>query len=321
MPTRRPAPQLPAVPGPAVAPVVPADGAARASPIAPVVPAGPLVPSPPHAPTGEPRYGDGLMPLAIAHRGGAGLAPENTLAAFGRAYALGLRYLETDVRTTADGVCVLFHDARTVRVTGVRGRIAEQPWSAVRRLLVHGREPIPRLEDVLDAFPDARLAIDLKDPRGIDRVADVLRGRRAADRVCLAGTGDAWLAAAARELRHPVARAMGWQSTARLVAAARFGHRPRGVVPAPFVHVPLRLYGCPVFADRLTTMAAELGARVVVWTVNRAAVMHRLLDAGVAGIVTDRPDLLRDVLLARGSWSPPPALPGDPPRDRPSARS
>lgn len=258
---------------------------------------------------GIPCYAEDSGPLAIAHRGGSGLAPENTMAAFAQAYALGLRYLETDVRLTCDGACVLFHDAGTRRLTAVPGRVDALTWTQLRRRSVLGREPVARLEELLGAFPDARVQLDLKDPRAIGRIAAVIRGLGARDRVCLAGTADHWLADARAVVGRQVATAMGWQSTVRLVAAARTGLRPRGIVPAPFVHVPVRLQGIPVFVDRLVAMASELGSRVVVWTVDDPATMVRLLDAGVHGLITDRPDLLRETLIARDAWRPPAPLP------------
>jgi glycerophosphoryl diester phosphodiesterase len=77
------------------------------------------------------------------------------------------------------------------------------------------------------------------------------------------------------------------------------------VVSAPYAHVPLHLGRLPVFVDRFVAMAHEIGAQVLVWTVDDPARMHRLLDCGVDGIITDRPDLLREVLLARGLWTAP----------------
>lgn len=250
------------------------------------------------------RYGSDSGPWVVAHRGGAGLALENTLAAFARSTALGVRHLETDVRATADGVCVAFHDAGLRRLAGVPGRLADLPWSRVARLRLAGDGRVARLEEVLEAFPDARVMVDLKERRAIPALARAVRSCRAQARVCLAGTDDDVLADAAAVLGPGVQAAMGWRSTGRLVAAARFGTRPRGVVPAPFVHVPLRLGRVPVFVERLVDLAADLGGRVLVWTVDRPADMRRLLDAGVQGIITDRPDVAREVLVARGQWRP-----------------
>jgi len=247
--------------------------------------------------------GDG-GPYAVAHRGGAGLAPENTIAAFERSYALGLRFLETDVRLTADRVAVAFHDAHLARTTGVRGRIGDLTWRQLRPLRVAG-EPVPRLEELLEAFPDARFTIDLKVPRALGPLADAVRACRAIDRVCVAGSADRVLAEARQRLGPRVATALGWESLTRLAVAARTGGRPRGMPDAQFAHVPLRLGRVPVFADRLVATAHGLGLRVIVWTVDDPGLMHRLLDAGVDGVITDRPDVLREVLVARDAWRPP----------------
>src|SRR5687768_6609825 len=107
-------------------------------------------------------------PLAFAHRGGAGDWPENTMPAFANAVSLGYRHLETDVLLTADGVLVAFHDDTLDRVTDRHGTIADLPWSEVREARVDGREPIPRLEDLLDAWPDVCINIDPKADRSVD---------------------------------------------------------------------------------------------------------------------------------------------------------
>lgn len=98
-------------------------------------------------------YLDHARPIPFAHRGGAADGLENTVAAFRRATDAGFRYFETDVHTTADGRLVAFHDATLDRVTDARGRIADLPWSEVRRARVAGREPLPLFEELLEEFP------------------------------------------------------------------------------------------------------------------------------------------------------------------------
>ena len=253
-------------------------------------------------------------PWVVAHRGGAALAPENTLAAFERSGG-PRRPLRRGrpAPATVDGVCVVVHDANLRRVAGVARRVADLEWARLRRIRLPGGAAIPRIEEVFAAFPDARFMVDLKDRRAIPALSRAVRGYRLARRVCLAGADDDTLADAAAVLGPGGVRAaMGWRSAARLAAAARLGTRPRGVVPAPFVHVPLRVGRVPVFAGRLVTMTAELGAQVLVWTVDDTADMRRLLDAGVAGLITDCPDVARDVLIARGGWRPPSPGPASP---------
>ena len=231
-------------------------------------------------------------PLAIAHRGGAGLATENTLNAFTCSYALGVRYLETDARVTADGVCVAFHDAGLRRLRHRRGQVRD----------TRGRElDAPSISDLLDAFPDAHFAIDVKDAEAVMPLARAIRAVDAAHRVCAAGAWDGWLAALRAELGPGLTTALGWRALATLLASARAKIVPPWWhEPARFAHVPVRL------VSRRTIVAAHtLGLRVVVWTVNDPPSMHQLLDAGVDGIITDRPDLLRDVLIGRDQWTAP----------------
>jgi glycerophosphoryl diester phosphodiesterase len=252
-------------------------------------------------------YGDHTGPLAIAHRGGMGLAPENTLAAFGRATALGLTHLETDVRTTRDGHVVCFHDPALRRVTGHPGRVADLDLADLRRLRVGGTDRIPTLVEAMASFPDARFAIDLKDEASIGAMARLLRGNPGwAERVLVAGAWSRWLDRL-RDEAPGVTTALGWRSLTTLIACSRGGVRPPGLrtdvlAGGAFAHVPIRLGRLPVHSERVIRRAHELGIRVVVWTVDDPAAMRALLDMGVDGIITDRPDLLREVLISRGEW-------------------
>jgi glycerophosphoryl diester phosphodiesterase len=245
-------------------------------------------------------YGDHAGPLAIAHRGGAGLAAENTLEAFSRSYNLGVRYLETDIRQTFDGQLVAFHDARLHRVTAASGPVRARTLSEVTGLQVLGGGPVVALTTLIDAFPRACFTLDVKHAAVIEPLAQVLGVGDLASRVCVAAARGRWL----RELRELVGpdlrTALSWRDLARLAS------RPRGCYGAAgFAHIPLRLGRVPVFRDDLVARAHDAGVRAIVWTVNDQATMHRLLDNGVDGIITDRPDLLREVLLARGQWHTP----------------
>lgn len=247
-----------------------------------------------------PGYADGAGPLAIAHRGGAGLAGENTLIAFGRSYALGYRYLETDVRLTADRQLVAFHDARLGRVTAARGWVRALTLAQLRELPVHGGGRIAGLADLLTAFPDARLIVDVKEAAVIGPLAKVLDACDAVPRICVAGMRGAWLCRLQALVGAQLCTALSWR------ALVRFASRPAGRYGAAgFAHVPLRLGRVPVFRDDLVSRAHDVGLRLIVWTVNEPATMHRLLDRGVDGIITDRPDLLRELLIARGQWHAP----------------
>lgn len=255
-------------------------------------------------------YGDHPGPLAIAHRGGMALAPENTLAAFGRATALGLTHLETDVRTTRDGHVVCFHDPTLRRVTGHPGRVADLDLADLRRLRVDGTDQVPTLVEAMASFPDARFAIDLKDEASIAATARLLRANPGwAERILVAGAWARWLDRL-RDEAPGVTTALGWRSLTMLIACSRGGVRPPGLrvdvlARGGFAHVPIRLGRLPVHSERVIRRAHELGIRVVVWTVDDPATMRTLLDMGVDGIITDRPDVLREVLVSRDQWTRP----------------
>ena len=249
-------------------------------------------------------YGEGPGPLAIAHRGGAGLAQENSLAAFALASALGLRYLETDIRVTRDGHLVCFHDETLERVTAATGAVRSKSLRELRALRINGIEAIPTLDEALDAFPEQCFSVDLKDQVAIEPLVKTLRRKGVAERVCIAGAWDGWLAHVRREVPE-VTTALGWRSLTALLSCARAGLRPpKALATAPFAHVPIKLGRVPIFVERLVTISHDIGVRVVTWTVDDPLVMRGLLDAGVDAIITDRPDVLREVLLSRDQWAP-----------------
>jgi glycerophosphoryl diester phosphodiesterase len=240
-------------------------------------------------------------PLAFAHRGYSPAGLENTMQAFAAAVGLGYRYIESDVRTTADGVAVTFHDSRLDRLTGHSGRIRDLAWAEVRQALVHGIEPIPKLEEVLDAWPSLRWNIDVKDPAAVSPFAQAVERTRAHDRVCVASFSDQRRRAVLRRLSAPVATSGGRQTVARFRGAsalrlsALFSRLLRDV---DCLQMPPRA-GRLTLVNRSTVDAVHAAGRHLhVWTVNDPADMRRMLALGVDGLMTDRADVLRDLLKA-----------------------
>lgn len=247
-------------------------------------------------------YLDAPLPLAFAHRGGAAHGDENTMAAFARAVALGYRYIETDVHVTADGVPVVFHDARLERLTGRPGRVDAFRWADLATVRVGGAAVIPRLEDVLHAWPQVRFNIDVKADAGVDPTVSVVHRLGAQDRVLLASFSDARLVRLRAAGGPGMATSLGMRAVARLRVAALTGRLlrlPPGVVAA---QVPVRYGPVPVLDRRFLHHAHRLGLQVHVWTIDDPAEMAALLDLGVDGIMTDRVDILRDVYANRGHW-------------------
>src|SRR5215469_9948974 len=167
-------------------------------------------------------------PLAFAHRGGAAHAPENSWRAFEHAVSLGYRYLETDLQATADGVLVAFHDRTLTRVCGQDGRVCRLSHTELSGARIGGTEPIPRLEDLLGAWPDVRFNLDVKDVAAIAPLPEVLRRTNAWHRVCVCSFSASRLRATRRVLGQPVCMAASPFGT----AVVRLGG-PRGRTDSP----------------------------------------------------------------------------------------
>lgn len=262
------------------------------------------------------RFLDHPGPIPIAHRGGAEEAPENTLAAFDAAMRLGYRYLETDVHVTADGVVVAFHDAALDRVTDRAGSIASLTLDQVREAdagFAHSPDggrthpfrgrglQVPTLSELLDRWPDARINIDAKDDRSMQPLIETLRRHGAFDRVCIGSFADRRLTRIRALTRGSVCTSMGQVAVSAVYLASRTGRMPR--LGADCVQVPPRWRGLNVIDARFLRAAHRAGLPVHAWTIDDRPTMTALLDLGVDGIMTDRPRLLRSLLLERGAWA------------------
>ena len=248
-------------------------------------------------------YLDAPLPIPFAHRGGAAYGDENTITAFERAVQAGYRYLETDVHATSDGVPVVFHDDSLHRMFGRPGRIEDLSWSDVESLRDRGETVVPGLVDLLDALPHCRLNIDMKADSAVDPTIEAIWKLNARDRVLLASFSDQRVRRARQICGPRQATSMGQRETAALRLGSLFSRGLGGFVPGvPAVQVPVRYAGVKVVDARFVRHAHRLGMQVHVWTIDDPGEMHELLDLGVDGIMTDRPDVLRDVLEKRGAW-------------------
>lgn len=245
--------------------------------------------------------------LAMAHRGGAehpdlrGL--ENTAAAFRHAVALGYQYLETDVHVTSSGDLVAFHDDVLDRVTDGSGLLARVPADVVAAARIGGEHPIPFLADLLEEFPGCRFNIDLKAAGTAEALADLVVRTAAYDRICVGSFSYRRLCTFRALTRGRVATSAAPGEVAAFLAAptgslARRMTRSRVAA----LQVPHRRRGVPVVTRALVRRAHQAGAQVHVWTIDDPAEMVELIDLGVDGLITDRTDLLKDLLVSRGLW-------------------
>jgi glycerophosphoryl diester phosphodiesterase len=258
-------------------------------------------------------YLDRPGPWLVAHRGGGALAPENTLAAFDRAAALGADAVETDVQLTADGVVVAFHDEDTARQTGAPGAVEGRAFADLARLDAGfaftpdgGRTfpfrgaglSVPSLSALLARYPGLRFNVDAKadQPALAEALAAVIRAAGAEGRVCVGSFLDAQ-AERLGALLPACARYLPEQAATCHVLAARSGGDGAGC-PAGYqlADLPHRLGDLEVVDAAVVAYFHRLGIPVHVWTVDDEAEMRALLALGADGIVTDRPDVLARVL-------------------------
>jgi glycerophosphoryl diester phosphodiesterase len=249
--------------------------------------------------------------LVFAHRGGSALAPENTLAAFDHGLRLGADGLELDVHLSRDGVVVVHHDRLLERTTNLRGAVADFTAGQLARADAgfHFRRGdsfpfrglgigVPMLADVLARYPDVPLIIELK----VNNVAlaaattEVVGRAGAVDRVCLGSFGMRVLRAARR--LEPAIATSAAREEVRWALYRSWCRWPVSRVAYAGYQVPEEAGPTRVVSPRFVDGAHRLGLGVQVWTVDEAHDARRLLDWGVDGLITDRPDVIVPVVRA-----------------------
>jgi len=242
---------------------------------------------------------------AIAHRGGGGPL-ENTLAQFAQAVELGFRHLETDLHVTHDGTLVIAHDPDLTRIADDPRRIADLTRAELAAVRVAGREPVPTFVELVDAFPSARLTVDLKTDTAVAPMVRLLEHRpELLDRICIGSFASARVQALRDRFGARVLTTATPREILRLLLAVRFRRRPPRI-GAGCIAIPERYpdagRGVAVGDARMLEVAGELELAVHVWTVNDPARMRALVDAGASGIVTDALADLRATLGELGRW-------------------
>lgn len=241
--------------------------------------------------------------IVIAHRGGAGRAPENTLVALAGARALGAEAVEFDVRLSRDGEVVVIHDPTVDRTTSGTGRVSDMTAAALGRLDAGARFTgdagrsfpfrgrgigVPRLDDALAALADMPLLIEIKEPEALRPTVALLERHGAMDRSVVASSHHAGVAPA---------RGGGLRTGASTRDAFGLLLSVAGPAAVAFdaLCIPPRHYGIPLPMRMLVVRARRAGAVTHVWTVNDVAEARRLWEIGVSGIITDVPDVMAAV--------------------------
>ena len=254
--------------------------------------------------------------LAMAHRGGGGLWPQNTLYAFEHAVALGVDVLETDIHCTADGVLVLMHDGTVDRTTNGSGPIkgfilaelksldAGYRWSSDSGQTHPYRGmgiTVPTLEELLTAFPGMRINIDIKphEPAVVDAFCQILHDYEKLRQVMVGSFHDDQLYRFRKNCPQ-VATAAGVGETRQFFALTKVGLTKLFRPPFQAFQIPEYVSGTHLVTERFVRAAHRINTQVHVWTVDGLADMQRLLTWGVDGIITDYPDRLVSLLERNG---------------------
>jgi glycerophosphoryl diester phosphodiesterase len=275
----------------------------------------------------RPRPGKAYLagsPLLIAHRGGAKLAPENTLEAFSSAIEdWGADMLELDVRTTRDNELVVIHDETVDRTCDGSGKVRDLPWTEIAAMDAgfhfidpHGRRSfrgrgvrIPRFEEVLEALPATRLNVEAKDRWSAEALVRIIRRHAAEQRVLVAAEWEG-------NRRRVRAYSGPWGASRRHIAVfLLLVHTPLGPLFTPgcdVLQVPENHKGLRILTRKFIREAHKRNLPIHVWTVDDPDDMRRLLEWGVDGIQSDRPDLLAGVLTEHAGRPVAPCLRVDP---------
>jgi glycerophosphoryl diester phosphodiesterase len=251
-------------------------------------------------------------PLVFAHRGGGGLAPENTIQAFDKGLALGADGLELDVRLSRDGAVVVHHDATVDRTTNGRGAVSAHTRDELARLdaayrfALDGARPVysyrdrgigvPTLAAVLARYRDVRIIVELKvnAPELAIAAIEAVRAADAVDRVCFASFGLRVLRAA--RAMEPAIATSAAREEVRWALYRSWCRWPLRQPPYAGFQVPEWAGRTHLVSRRFVDMAHRASLGVQVWTVDAEDDARRLLGWGVDALITDRPDVVIPVV-------------------------
>lgn len=253
-------------------------------------------------------------PVAIAHRGSRLLWPENTMESFSGAFEMGYRHLETDLHITGDGVLVCIHDHTVDRTTDGSGDVSSFTLKELQALDAGYRHrsregfgfrgkgiTVPSFSQVATDLGDVSLIVDLKIDGLAQQFADLIDELGIHERLIVGSFSDERLDEFREATGGRVATSTGTALSRMWVLASRVGKGGGGEASA--LQLPTQIRGVRVVDEKLVQSAHDAGLHVHVWTVNDVDEMERLLDLGVDGLVTDRPDHLKTLLKERGEWN------------------
>lgn len=251
-------------------------------------------------------------PLVIAHRGGAGIFPENTLFAFQQTWKMGVDILEMDLRETADGALVLLHDKTVDRTTDGSGEVSQKTLAEIKQLnaafrfttdggqtfpLRDQKISIPTLDEVFTALPQARYIIEIKHetPTIAQSLCNLIRKHKLHDRVITASFSQSILDSFRSDCPE-VATSASTSEVTKFLTFYKIGLDKSYSPPMSALQTPEKVGKLQILTKDFIETAHRLNLQVHVWTINQTEDMQRLIEIGVDGIMTDYPDRLLNLV-------------------------
>ncbi len=244
--------------------------------------------------------------MIIAHRGSRELWPENTLESFANSIDLGVEHVETDVHVSSDGVVFCFHDHTVNRTTNGNGEFSALTSREIGQLDAGYRHwtgegfgfrgrglTVPTFEELASGYPTLRIVVDLKQDQVVEPFAALVTRLGIEHRIIVGSFADNRLEHFRALTKGRVPTSTGAVASRQWLINSRFGRKG---IDASALQLPLQMRGLRVVDRKLVDAAHDAGLQVHVWTVNDVVGARALLDSGVDGLVTDRPDLMLDLV-------------------------
>ena len=231
----------------------------------------------------------------FVHRGGDEKKTENTLEAFQYSSDLGFTFMETDVQFTKDGQVVVFHDIDLKRIAGLEKKISELSLKEIKSIDLIGGGKIPTLDDLLSSFKNLRFNIDIKVDSAVDKTVDIIKSHDALNRTCLAAFSSKRLNRIRILAGKDACTSMGQLEVSKLIM--RSWGLPFDKQPGMCAQVPTAQWGIPVVTEAFIDEAHRQDKLVHVWTIDDPEEMRNLIKKSVDGLMTDKPSILKKVLI------------------------
>ena len=244
-------------------------------------------------------YFNAARPVVLAHRGGS-MFTENTIEAFKASEQARVFSIETDVRTTKDGIAILFHDADLLRVAGINQKVSETNYSDIQNIELTSGGRVPTLVQALQALPLMRFNLDIKDERSIEPTAEAIELTKAHHRVLVSSFSEKRRVATLSLMSKPVATS----ASASIVISTwvmHVLHLPQRLIERKLrgigaLQIPRSMYGIKFDSRSFISKIRKTETEIHYWTINNPQEMLELTRLGATGIVSDVSELAVETL-------------------------